>query len=76
MLRSCWNHVSALHILGIMSTYKVLDSLEQLDKHLTRLSLRELLLHDDPIEKLAFGSKLQHQVHAISLVKSVLQTQQ
>ena len=55
--------------------HQVLHALEELDEHLARLGLRKLLLHHNPIEQLALWRQLQHQVHTIHFVESVLQTQ-
>lgn len=55
-------------------TYQILDSLEQLDEHLPRFGLCQLLLHDNPVEQLALSRKLKHKVDAIILIECILKT--
>ena len=59
-----------------MYTHQVFDTLKQLDKDLARLDLGQLLLHDNPVEQLALGSKLQNQIDAIVLVECILKAEQ
>jgi hypothetical protein len=58
-----------------MSLYQVFDTLEELNEQLPRLSLRQLLLHDNVVEELALGSKFKYEVDSISLVERVFQTE-
>jgi hypothetical protein len=61
--------------LGVtqITTYQILDALEKLHEDLPGFGLAQLVFGDNPVEQFALSGKFEDQIHAIALVKRVLE---
>lgn len=57
----------------MFTTYQILDALEKLHENLPGFSFAQLVFGDNPVKEFALRSEFENQVHAVTLIKCVLE---
>jgi hypothetical protein len=56
-----------------ITTYQILDALEELHEDLSGFNFAQLVFGDNPVEQFALCGKFEDQVHAVALIERILE---